>query len=751
MEVPLHEIRRRFPANRLDRLLEMLREPRFEALFALQEALEAEIYLTGGIIRDSIVGSQPKDFDFVVRFPLAEGSADVASWVRRFEEFFGVRGKEGRSGQVVIRGPYGRMTLCGMGFGVYKFAPLGSSEDIDIAFPRSDYAPEDTLGGAREIIAQSDPGMPFEQDVLRRDFTVNGGALRIARSEDGEVIATFVDYVGTLDDLEHGVLRAIGDPRDRINESLDRILRAVRFAQKGFRMEEGLAAAIREVAAGDGIDPETRALRRRRPDGRYVVARETIAVNVLKSLALDAAGTIETMASLGILEDVFPDYVSLDPLARLPKMPASLRARITRGSPWAQDADRSHEFEKALRAARLHQATYPDGSLDEIVYLLSFWVGRCPALARATPDGRMVYVDTYRALSQLLIKRMVKEVALDSLPATDKCKIHPGRLLGWLGNHGVAISLLGDMAGDGGAAKPLDAKRMALLRQVFPELTGDPFWRILQSLMLTSPEAVLAKDHLPLLAAQLRGMESFDATHRRPARHVLDGKTLHDVFFLHGRAIKVALERSKRAYRQLHLDHGYVSEARAKRTMLGAVVTASEVRAFWREKGIAPDDIRALVGALPRDAGRRAAARAAEMLKRSMLRAIEREVALRYTGSTWDELAAQEPVLAALEQSRSPGRETGETQELGAYLVSALAERPAAVLAWLERGFAQPESFAARMLPELRALAGSEQGGWEDEGSLDRVWYRLGMDSKEGAGFARVLEGVRRRPDTGGR
>jgi hypothetical protein len=134
-----------------------------------------------------------------------------------------------------------------------------------------------------------------------------------------------------------------------------------------------------------------------------------------------------------------------------------------------------------------------------------------------------------------------------------------------------------------------------------------------------------------------------------------------------------------------------------------------------------------------------------------MLRAIEREVALRYTGSTWDELAAQEPVLAALEQSRTSGRETGETQELATYLVSALAERPAAVLAWLERGFARPESFAARVLPELRGLAGSERGDWEDSGSLEQLCYRLGMDSKEGADFTRVLEAARRRPYTGGR
>lgn len=84
--------------------------------------------------------------------------------------------------------------LCGTSFGVYKLLPHGSNEEIDIAFPRTDHAPEDTLGGAREIIAQSDPGMPYEQDVLRRDFTINGGALRIAWTKDGEATATFVDY-----------------------------------------------------------------------------------------------------------------------------------------------------------------------------------------------------------------------------------------------------------------------------------------------------------------------------------------------------------------------------------------------------------------------------------------------------------------------------------------------------------------------------------------------------------------------------
>ena len=121
--------------------------------------------------------------------------------------------------------------------------------------------------------------------------------------------------------------------RARINESLDRILRAVRFAQKGFRMEESLAAAIREAVAGDGINPETRALRRRRPDGRYVVAREIIAVNILKSLASDAAGTLEALwPSWACWWTSFRILLELDPLARLPQMPAELRRRIVQGS-----------------------------------------------------------------------------------------------------------------------------------------------------------------------------------------------------------------------------------------------------------------------------------------------------------------------------------------------------------------------------------------------------------------------------------
>lgn len=72
-------------------------------------------------------------------------------------------------------------------------------------------------------------------DIKRRDFTIN------AILFNGE----FIDYVGGLEDLKNKIIRAIGDPEERIREDALRILRAVRFASKyDFEIEDGLKSAI---------------------------------------------------------------------------------------------------------------------------------------------------------------------------------------------------------------------------------------------------------------------------------------------------------------------------------------------------------------------------------------------------------------------------------------------------------------------------------------------------------------------------
>ena len=73
-----------------------------------------------------------------------------------------------------------------------------------------------------------------EEDVKRRDFTINGMLLDPA---NGAVL----DFVGGMQDLHAGLIRAIGDPGDRFTEDKLRMLRGVRFAARfAFDLEPAL-------------------------------------------------------------------------------------------------------------------------------------------------------------------------------------------------------------------------------------------------------------------------------------------------------------------------------------------------------------------------------------------------------------------------------------------------------------------------------------------------------------------------------
>jgi poly(A) polymerase len=82
----------------------------------------------------------------------------------------------------------------------------------------------------------------LEEDILRRDFTING---MIYDPISGQII----DRIGGRRDLESKLVRAIGDPRSRFEEDRLRMVRAVRFAASlGFTIESTTLEAIRELA-----------------------------------------------------------------------------------------------------------------------------------------------------------------------------------------------------------------------------------------------------------------------------------------------------------------------------------------------------------------------------------------------------------------------------------------------------------------------------------------------------------------------
>jgi poly(A) polymerase len=166
-----------------------------------------QAYLVGGCVRDLMLGHAPKDFD-------------VATDARpdRLMDLFP------RSGRV------------GAHFGVVLVRDAFSQ--VEVATFRSD---QDYTDGRRPAAVR------FErhprEDVLRRDFTING---LMMDPESGQVL----DFVGGRDDLKGRVVRAIGDPRERFREDHLRMLRAIRFASRlEFEIDPATFTAIQSEHA----------------------------------------------------------------------------------------------------------------------------------------------------------------------------------------------------------------------------------------------------------------------------------------------------------------------------------------------------------------------------------------------------------------------------------------------------------------------------------------------------------------------
>lgn len=87
----------------------------------------------------------------------------------------------------------------------------------------------------------------LEDDLKRRDFTINAFALKVTRESDSDVTRdtkydisreSLVDLFEGLHDLESKLVRTVGNPDERFNEDALRILRAIRFSvQLGFHVE----------------------------------------------------------------------------------------------------------------------------------------------------------------------------------------------------------------------------------------------------------------------------------------------------------------------------------------------------------------------------------------------------------------------------------------------------------------------------------------------------------------------------------
>jgi poly(A) polymerase len=182
-----------------------------------------QAYFAGGCVRDILLGIEPKDFDVAT-----SATPDV------------------------VMGMFAKTYSVGAHFGVVLVCtPDGDGGEIatEVATFRHDGAYSD---GRRPdaVRFSADP----REDVLRRDFTINGMLLDpMVFEETGNAASAVLDYVGGQEDLQDRVLRAIGEPALRFAEDKLRMLRGVRFAARlGLEIEPRTMAAIRAAASEIG-------------------------------------------------------------------------------------------------------------------------------------------------------------------------------------------------------------------------------------------------------------------------------------------------------------------------------------------------------------------------------------------------------------------------------------------------------------------------------------------------------------------
>lgn len=162
-----------------------------------------EAYVVGGCVRDSLLNKEPQDWDITTS---AKPEQVKSLFLRTIDT--GIE-----HGTVTVM-------MDKVGYEVTTYREDGEYKDhrrpMGVTFTSS-----------------------LKEDLKRRDFTINAMAYN-----DTEGL---VDLFGGKEDLKNGILRCVGEAKDRFNEDALRILRALRFsAQLNFELEEQTQEAMRE-------------------------------------------------------------------------------------------------------------------------------------------------------------------------------------------------------------------------------------------------------------------------------------------------------------------------------------------------------------------------------------------------------------------------------------------------------------------------------------------------------------------------
>jgi len=252
-------------------------------------AAGGNIYAVGGIVRDAIMGTPSDDLDIVVRgIP--------------YDQLFAILSKYGKPTDTSHEKEDGDKDFGSTKFvsGNKKFneylAQNGVARDIDVMLPRKD-AKDPNVKGHKGIKSEVNPMFKIEDDLQRRDITINAIAMDLA----GKIISS-----GTgLEDIKNGVIRAVSE--DSFVEDPLRMLRAVRFAARyGYDWDPATVKLIRDNAILLSDKAE--------------LPRERFLMEFKKMIGkADLAKAVKLLVDLGMFQNIFGVEPKIDDYKKFDK------------------------------------------------------------------------------------------------------------------------------------------------------------------------------------------------------------------------------------------------------------------------------------------------------------------------------------------------------------------------------------------------------------------------------------------------
>jgi poly(A) polymerase len=218
-----------------------------------------DVFIVGGFVRDLILKRERDEIDFLV-------VGDGESYAKAYAGKLGIK-------KIDIFRNFGTAHFR---YGDFDLEFVGARKE---SYRKESRKPRVTAG-------------TFEEDILRRDFTINTLAVSVSKKDFG----TLIDEFNGLEDIKNKIIRTPMDPLKTFDDDPLRILRAFRFAsQLKFRVEDKVLEAAGEMR-----------------ERLRIVSQERITDEFLKIMASPKPSVgLKLLYNSGVLEVIFPEVAKL--------------------------------------------------------------------------------------------------------------------------------------------------------------------------------------------------------------------------------------------------------------------------------------------------------------------------------------------------------------------------------------------------------------------------------------------------------